>query len=347
MHILHSLFTNAMGGTERHLAELANAQVAAGHRVSIMLRCNRRPYGCDDPFLHWLHPEIEVITLPNYWPFSRWPLWPIKRHLARLKPDIIHTHHGRDSRYLARAAVGKIPVVGTLHMPYRDKDCARHDGLICVSNWQMADIPADKQSHSIVVPNWVKNHPAPSDTKKQGLRQTLELGEDVRIFGAVGRLTEEKGVDDLIEAFIAAKLENVVLCVFGEGEMRPQLERLIAEHHMQDSIRLMGYVTDIHPWYHVFDMFVLPSRAETFGLVLLEAMAAGCPILTTKTKGARDVLGDNENVIWADVSSPLSLMQSLRLAAATPREQWEYPELKLHQLPDAVQAVLNFYKRFV
>lgn len=348
MRILHSLFTNAMGGTERHLAELANYQQNAGHEVFVMLRGNRRPYGRkgnEDPFVGWLDPRIQVIYGPKYWPFSRWPLLPIRCHLKRIRPDIIHTHHGRDSRYLGQAAEGKIPVVATLHMPYRAKDFRRHDGLICVSQWQMKDIPGAMREHSVVVPNWVKAVLPVNEEEKQQLREKVGAKSGEAIIGSAGRLVAQKGCDALIGAFMVADLPQCHLCIFGDGELYEPLKKRVAESG-RTNIHLMGYEQDIRPWYSVFDAFVLPSQKETFGLVLLEAMAAGCPIVTTRTDGAVDVLGKNPQVIWAEPDDRESLIQGLKAIPAVVGERWEYPELENHRYDRAMDQVLRFYQRF-
>ncbi len=335
-----------MGGTERHLAELANYQQNVGHEVIIMLRGCRKPYGGDDPFLQWLDKDIKIINAPKIWPFSRWPLLPIKWQLRKLTPDIIHTHHGRDSRYLAKASAGNIPVVATLHMPYRARDFARHDGLICVSQWQMEDLPADIIANSVVIPNWVKPTLKLSTKQQQQLRAKIGVKSSEFVIGVVGRLVMQKGIDLLIDAFAQVDLPNCHLCIFGDGEMAELLAAKI-DNYGCSNIHLMGYEHDIRPWYSIFDLFILPSRQETFGLVLLEAMVAGCPILTTRTSGAEDILGNNKQVLWAETNDLTTLKQALRKIPNILGQRWVYPELKNHDFECAMHKVLEFYQRFI
>lgn len=342
MHILHSLFSNGIGGTERHLADLANAQVKMGHKVTVMLRADRHPYAGLDSFREWLMPQVQIISVPR-----RWPLLPLFFKLRQLRPDIIHTHHRRDSRYLGLAAPREVPVVGTLHMPFRAQDYRRHQGLICVAPWQLADVPNLPSRHRVVIPNWIMPSPPVSEEERKALRRRAGVTDQrPLLLGAVGRLTAEKGLEDLVEAFIQANPSGVKLCIFGEGECRPALERRIAEAKRTD-IELMGYEPDIRHWYAAFDGFVLPSRYETFGLVLLEAISAGLPILATRTRGALDVLGKHSEVVWAEANHPINLAEALVGFFPQLGKRYDYPQLTQYQPQQAFEKVMDFYKKLL
>ncbi len=342
MHILHTVFTNDLGGTERYVADLANAQIADGHRVSVMIRGNRQTHS-DDAFLNWLDEKVSLITLPSGWLFTRWPLLPIWNHLRALKPDIIHTHHGRDSRYLGKLS-GTVPIVASLHMGYRPKDYQRHDGLICVSNWQLQTIPQNHKGERTVISNWVKKVPMPSATECQKLRESLGITRDTILFGSVGRLSAEKGPDLLIEAFKQVALANSHLVVFGSGELGESLQEQAA---VAENITLMGYQENIRPWYSVFDCFVLPSRRESFGLVLLEAMDAGCQVIATRTDGAVDLLGEHPEVKMVEVDNVATLAEAMQKVAKTPRQRVSYPDLENHRLPQANATIMQFYQKLL
>ncbi len=338
MLILHSLFSNGIGGTERHLADLANAQVRAGHQVKVMLRADRNPYAGPDSLREWLVPEVEVVLAPR-----RWPLIPLWRQLRNMKPDIIHTHHRRDSRYLALAAPRDTPVVATLHMPFRAKDYKRHSGLICVSPWQLADVPNVAGRQRVLIPNWIMPAPAINAEEREALRLQAGVDEKRKLLGAVGRLTAEKGMEDLVDAFIKVNPPGVKLCLFGEGECREAIGRKIAAANAK-NILLMGYEPDIRRWYAAFDGFVLPSRYETFGLVLLEAMSVGLPILSTRTRGALDVLGGDPQVVWAEANHPEDLAEALKRFVPWLGSRCEYSQLAQHQPEQAYAKVEEFYR---
>jgi glycosyltransferase involved in cell wall biosynthesis len=112
-------------------------------------------------------------------------------------------------------------------------------------------------------------------------------------------------------------------------------------------VHLVGYRDDIRYCYDQFDLFAMPSRTEPFGLVLLEAMMAGCPILSTRSEGPSDILSNNLQVIWAECHNADSLQQALQAARPVMGERWVYHELGNHSFERASRAVLRFYETLI
>jgi glycosyltransferase involved in cell wall biosynthesis len=102
-----------------------------------------------------------------------------------------------------------------------------------------------------------------------------------RIVLSVGRLIYYKGLEYLIEAMTGVSGR---LLVIGDGPLRPRLERQAVVRNISDRAIFLGEVRDIVPYYHAADVFVLPSvaRSEAFGIVQLEAMACGKPVVNTR-----------------------------------------------------------------
>ncbi|MDY7011640.1 MAG: glycosyltransferase, partial [Planctomycetota bacterium] len=115
--------------------------------------------------------------------------------------------------------------------------------------------------------------------------------------GTVGRLSHEKGMDMLIEAFalVKAQLPQAELVLVGDGAERPRLEGMVAERGLTDSVCFLGIRDDVPALLAGFDIFVLPSRSEGLPLVILEAMAAGLPIVATDVGGVSEAVRDGEN----------------------------------------------------
>ncbi|WP_231906795.1 glycosyltransferase [Cupriavidus sp. D384] len=142
---------------------------------------------------------------------------------------------------------------------------------------------------------------------------------------AVGRLTGAKGFDTLIRAWadVTPSAPEWTLTIIGEGEDRSQLESLRAELDLVDSVQMPGTRSDIAETYRQASLFCLSSRYEGFGLVLIEAMAFGLPVVSTNCEaGPRSLLRDGENALVVPVDTPralatalLSVMQDERRAA--------------------------------
>jgi glycosyltransferase involved in cell wall biosynthesis len=124
------------------------------------------------------------------------------------------------------------------------------------------------------------------------VRRKLGLRRESPVIGFVGRLTRDKGLPELIEAFefiLQAKPEAHLLLVgwfdASEDALRPALQTRIERHA---RIHCTGYVDDTAPYYRAMDLLVLPTRREGFPNVVLEAAATGLPVVTTECTGARD-----------------------------------------------------------
>ena len=129
---------------------------------------------------------------------------------------------------------------------------------------------------------------------RESARQRLELGPDKFVFGTVGRLVAKKQFSLLISAFEKAKLDDeCVLVVLGSGPEEESLRALVESLGIEEKILFRGHVDHAIAYYRGFDGFVFATGAqEAFGMVLLEAMLAGLPILASDAAGPDEVLGE-------------------------------------------------------
>lgn len=135
-----------------------------------------------------------------------------------------------------------------------------------------------------------------------GLPVRLEPQHSFKIL-TVASLTEQKAIENAIVA-IAELIKggsNLSYHIVGDGPLRLQLERLISSHNMNDRIFLHGVSQNVAGFMNNSDLFLLPSRWEGFGLVLLEAVACGLNVLATDCDGPREIFGsDYENLCVPD-----------------------------------------------
>ncbi|MGB4467740.1 MAG: glycosyltransferase [Azovibrio sp.] len=130
---------------------------------------------------------------------------------------------------------------------------------------------------------------------RAAFRQRHGLAPDRPLALFVGRVAHEKNIGFLLEALQLAcrRIPDLCLVVTGEGPARPALERQAGQLGLQDNVLFLGYLdrqTELPDAYAGADLFVFASRTETQGLVLLEAMAAGLPVLGLAAMGTRDIL---------------------------------------------------------
>lgn len=126
-------------------------------------------------------------------------------------------------------------------------------------------------------------------------REALQLPADAWIVGNVGRLHPDKDQATLIRAFALARDRlpaGACLAIMGTGELADDLKRLAIELGVAGQVRFLGQVPGARRYFRAFDLFVLSSDHEPFGMVLLEAMAADLPILCSDCGGGKEVVGN-------------------------------------------------------
>jgi glycosyltransferase involved in cell wall biosynthesis len=150
-----------------------------------------------------------------------------------------------------------------------------------------------------------------SEKEKLELRHQLGFDERTRVLLCVGRLSREKGHADLIRAFpkmleLSGDL-SLRLVLVGEGPERPRIERLRHSLNLTDFITLAGQQDNISPYYGIANVFLLPSLSEGCPNVLLEAMAAGVPVVATEVGGIPEVVTNGRGAILVKKHDPAGL----------------------------------------
>jgi glycosyltransferase involved in cell wall biosynthesis len=279
MRIVHLILTSSFAGSERHAIELANAQ-AKEHDVTLILR--RAAKSGPNAYAHRVDSRVKVNYVGDW--FARWHA---RKLLRKLRPDVAHAHLSSACRAL-HGLKGLCLRLATLHICYKPQQHAALDALVAIAPWQLESIPPLLREHTTQIDNWTLAN-SPAVDARARLRKLHDIPDDAWLFGAIGRAERNKGFDLLIDAFKLAQLPKARLVIVGQGAELEALRRSAL-----NDVLLTGFVDRPQDWLAAFDCFVSAARDEPFGLVLLEAMAAGLPILASDTKGARhlsDVIG--------------------------------------------------------
>ena len=148
---------------------------------------------------------------------------------------------------------------------------------------------------------------------QNGLRTALGLPEDSQLVTMVGSLTRRKGVDDLLRAasLIRDAVPGARFLLVGRGDQRRQLEATARLLDLGDSVRFLGFRRDVQEILAGSDLLVLPSHWEGFGLVLLEAMNAGLPVVGTRRGAIPEVVRDGETGLLVPPNDPEALATAL------------------------------------
>jgi glycosyltransferase involved in cell wall biosynthesis len=172
-------------------------------------------------------------------------------------------------------------------------------------------VPAHKISviHNAVALSEFTRHANPA------LRANLSGGAGPVVL-TVARLDQQKGVEYLVEA--AALVPGATFLVAGEGPERGRLERRAAELGLDTRVLFLGHRQDIPDLLAACDVFVLPSLFEGLALSILEAMAAGKPVIATAIEGTSEVIRDGENGLLIPPTDPTALASAVRQILGDP-----------------------------
>jgi len=154
---------------------------------------------------------------------------------------------------------------------------------------------ASKRSDVKILNNLI-NHNAVEDRIRSQLKQKLGLQDGVHCL-VVSRLTEFKGVDVVLKAFTFLKDKPVFLHIFGEGPLRPSLERFVKEHDLSAKVFLYGKRPNevVIEFMRACDIFIMPSRREGLSSAVLEALSCGLPIIASNVGGNRFAVKNGYN----------------------------------------------------
>lgn len=133
------------------------------------------------------------------------------------------------------------------------------------------------------------------------------------IVGTACLLEQRKGLIDWVEAMpeVRRQVPAVRFAIVGEGPLRPWMEQRAKQLGVAESVRFLGWRDDVPALMRSFDLFVLPSRRESFGLVFLEAMASGCPLVGTRVDGIPEVVEDGRTGALVPAGDPAALARAV------------------------------------
>ncbi|MGH8074713.1 MAG: glycosyltransferase [Lysobacter sp.] len=329
MRIVHLILTSRFAGSERHALELAAAQ-AAEHDVTVVLR-RAGTASRADAIAHRVDPRVKVEVVGDLF-----TAWQARRVLRRLRPDVAHAHLSGGCRALHGLDVDGCLRVATLHIHYKPSQHAALDGLIAIAPWQMADIPEPLRAHTVQVDNWTLPRQA-ADGARARLRAEHGIDDGTFVVGALGRVEPGKGLDVLVEAFKRAQLPDARLVIVGQGKAWKTVREQAGP-----EVLMPGFAEYPQDWLAAFDGFVSAARREPFGLVLLEAMQAGLPIVATASEGARHLASQLQEppVPIDDAGAMAAALQRMRAAG---QRRLSYP-MDAFRIESKLEQIEAFYR---
>ena len=227
--------------------------------------------------------------------------------LRRFRPDLIHAHSRRGVDYWAGlvAALSGTPAVITRRVDnpegawlagakYRCYDC-----VITVSQGVRAVLVAQGlAAHKVVcVPDGIDPSPPGRSCERRWFLREFELDPSQRVIATIAQLIPRKGHRVILEALpeVIREFPDLRVLLFGQGSLRGELEQLCRRYGLLSHVRLAGFRADLQRILPCLDLVVHPALMEGLGLSLLEAAAAGVPVVATRVGGIPEVIQDGVN----------------------------------------------------
>ena len=320
------MFTNTyvphVGGVARSVQFFAEDLIDLGHRVLVVA-----PTFSDEKETPGKHPE--VLRVPAIQQFNGsdfsvripLPLY-VDQEIEKFVPDVVHSHHpfllGDAAVRVARKRAR--PLVFTHHTLYEqythyvpiDFDKLKEFVIRLATMYANLCSRVVAPSRSVArllldrgVSRPIEEIPTGVDVSffaagnGERFRRDSHLPDDAPVVGHVGRLAPEKNLPYLAKAvcIFLEKAPEAHFLVIGDGPSQSEMRQIFADRHLEDRLHLTGEAsgTRLRDAYSAMDLFVFSSKSETQGMVLLEAMAAGKPVVALDASGSREVIRDGEN----------------------------------------------------
>ena len=259
----------------------------------------------------------------------------LRRALKRGEIDIIHAHNGRTALMgvLAVRSARRGHCILTQHFlrPFHSQQSgpkARLSNAIhafvarnlthtiaisqAVKNAAIARGEVEAEKISVVL-NGLQAPQSNANSSRAEKRAAWQNDATAPLIACVARLQKEKDLDILISAMtqVRAQFPHARCIIAGEGNERAMLQSLIENEGLSATVELAGFVDSAADLMSAADVFVLPSAAEPFGLVLLEAMAMGAPIVAVNEGGPPEIVADKETGLLVPPRDSSAMAQAL------------------------------------
>jgi glycosyltransferase involved in cell wall biosynthesis len=340
--VLHVVKSQNVAGAENHLFMLLRALAADGWDVHLLSLADRRHGPMGEAYRAGLDAAraagVGVHLDEVAHKLDARAVGRIARHVRRVAPDLVHTHMPYADLFGSVAArlAGVRAVIGSRH-----HDCAfsRAEWLrfrawyALVRPFQRAVIAisgrvaeqcremegwAGRDVHPVLY--GCEDHAVDRAAARAALLAELGLPDDALLLGTVARLIPWKGHRHAVAAMarLAGPLPRARWLFAGDGPERAALERQVAVAGLAERVRFLGYRRDVAALMAAFDVLVHPTLGEGFGLIQLEAMLQGTPIVATRTGAIPEVVDDGRTGVLVPPGDPAALADALARLAADP-----------------------------
>ena len=305
------MFGKGRGGLEQAAVDYHEALCLAGCDVTSIIH----PKSAVKETFEALPGDVRMVAPMGEWdPFAKRKL---QRIAGEIKPDMAICHGNRAIGLALKALRYHCPVVGVAHNYNIRKRFPKCDAIFCITKDLLEemvhlDITRDKLCH---IPNMIRTKPV---EKRDHMRSPV-------VIGTMGRFVTKKGFDIFLQSIKSLKEQGIDVraIVGGGGELADELKMQVREYDIANQVTFPGWIEDKDQFFQDIDIFVLPSHHEPFGIVLIEAMAAGLPCITTDTEGPCEIIKHDVDAIMIEKAKPYLMANEIMELIDNPEKAYE------------------------
>jgi len=309
MKISQVLISSGFGGAERLFVDICNGMAKRGHKILAICPGNFQGISLLD-----VTPDICIEAVNSHWDRNPFAEMKLRRVIASFKSEVVHTHLARTASLTGAALKGEplpVPVVANIHNYIKLKYYKHIDHFVPGTEHQASYLKSNGVSDKdiTVIPHFTRIQNTPP----------LQHNFSTPKLAAFGRFVHEKGFDALIKAIHFLRQKGVDIEVFlgGSGVKFESLKKLCSDLCIEDLVHFCGWVEDVETFLKKAPFFVLPSRNESFGIVILEAMASGNCIISTRTRGPLEILCE-KSAFLCDIDDHEDMARAILNATQNP-----------------------------
>jgi glycosyltransferase involved in cell wall biosynthesis len=280
--------------------------------------------------------EIEPHVIPSKGSLNFSYLWSLMRLAREKRPALIVGHLFGSSVYCSMTgALLGIPVISILHghsdiagesrLPSVKKLLLRLARRVVFVSGQLQRALGTElrisKSRSVVIPNGI-DFDRFSRAGDRPLRGELDLADDKILVGAVGNIRAAKSYETFLQAAnLLSKqsdLYHFVIAGEGSGPLYNEVRRLCTSYDLDDKVTFLGLRTDVPAILRSLDVYVLSSITEGFSIACVEAMAAGIPVVATRSGGPEEILEHGQSGLLVPVKNPHALAAAVQTVSQNP-----------------------------
>ena len=187
-----------------------------------------------------------------------------------------------------------------------------------------------------LIPNGIDLAHYQHEQQKEDCKQALGIPTGAFVIGSVGRLAPIKGYDVLIKAFaqVHASLPSSHLVLIGDGPEKAALQSLTKRLHVEHGVQFAGFLGDIRPALWALDLYACSSHSEGVPHTILEAMASGVPVVSTRVGGVESIMTHNQHGVFIDALDESNLANTILTAASNKERMDEFAHNAYENIKD-------------